>query len=390
LRSSSFSSSAMSHFGSTSQFSTTAQFRSVKGDSASEVLPGFGETVYRSLDTMGAPFQKPTFGSKVEPGAFSGGEPDFALGIQQKGDAFGGIVGLFPRSAPSPDLPLIPAWISQHTSFVLRLAPAVAFAKILEILRSVSFGITVDVHPQLDKFQLKGKGMRDESMTYFKKKLYRNMNNEVVVECTRQDGCVVLFNKVYQKLLAALGNEARRLADTTLRTPPPLLSFPPPSLSSEKASFSSSLLRNLLNRACSQFLDEQFQACQALVSVSTVESAASWGELADVDVLAIVTLLLKSDSEDTAHLATLFLLNLLKFEPFRDASQAVVAALFALLDSPSTYKNQDTKRYVSTGLRVIAQTRKQGFSVSQRNVLEVYQKCADPVISGNALAILQV
>jgi len=238
------------------------------------------------------------------------------------------MLGLVPRSAPSAELPLVPAWVCVHTSFVVRLPPAAAFAKILDILRSPSFGITVDVQPQNDKFQLKGKGVRDETMTYFKKKLFRNVANEVVVECTRQDGCVVLFNKVYQKLLAALGDEARRLAETGLRAATTSLQVfppPPPSLSSPPAS-SASLLRTLLLRAGSQFLDEQFQACQALVSISATEST-SWRELGDVDILSIVTLLLNSESEDTAHLATLLLLNLFKLD-FREASPAMVVALF--------------------------------------------------------------
>jgi hypothetical protein len=285
----------------------------------------------------------------------------------------------------------VPVWVCAHTSFVVRLPPAAAFAKIVDILRSPTFGITVDVQPQTEKFQLKGKGMRDETMTYFKKKLFRNLANEVVVECTRQDGCVVLFNKVYQKLLAALGNEARRLVETGLRAASNLQLFPlPPSLSSSSSSAcSASLLRNLLLRAGSQFLDEQFQACQALVSVSTAESAAGWREIGDVDILAIVTLLLRSESEDTAHLAILLLLNLFKLD-FREATPALVVALFALLDSPPTFKNQDTKRHVSTGLRVIVQSRKQTVSTSQRDTLEFYQKSSDPVVSGNALAILQL
>jgi len=313
-------------------------------------------------------------------------EGDFSLGI--KGDSFG-MLGLLPRSAPSAELPLVPAWVCVHTSFVVRLPPAAAFAKILDILRSPSFGITVDVQPQSEKFQLKGKGVRDETMTYFKKKLFRNSANEVVVECTRQDGCVVLFNKVYQKLLAALGEEARRLVETGVRATPStnlqLFPPPPPSLSSSEAC-NAPLLRTLLLRAGSNFLDEQFQACQALVSMST--GAAGWRELGDVDILAIVTLLLTSESEDTAHLATLLLLNLFKLD-FREASPAMVVALFALLDSPPTFKNQDTKRHVSTGLRVIASTRKT-FSTSQRSTLEFYQHSSDPILSGNAAAILQL
>jgi hypothetical protein len=350
---------------------------------------GFHPPVFRSLAPLelGSSFPKP-FGKEL-----GDAEGDFSLGIQpSKADSFG-MLGLLPRSAPSTELPLVPAWVSVHTSFVVRLAPVAAFAKILSILRSPAFGITVDVQPQNDKFQLRGKGIRDEAMTYFKKKMFRNVANEIVVECTRQDGCVVLFNKVYQKLLAALGDEARRLAETGLRAAPSssnLQSFPPPpsSLSPSEAC-SASLLRTLLLRAGSQFLDEQFQACQALVSVSTVESAASWRELGDVDILAIVTMLLKSESDDTAHLATLLLLNLFKLD-FRDASQVMVDALFALLDSPPTFKNQDTKRHVSTSLRIIVQSRKQTFSSSQRNTLEFYQKSMDPILSGNALAISQL
>jgi len=134
-------------------------------------------------------------------------------------------------------------------------------------------------------------------------------------------------------------------------------------------------------------LDEQFQACQALVSISATEST-SWRELGDVDILSIVTLLLNSESEDTAHLATLLLLNLFKLD-FREASPAMVVALFALLDSPPTFKNQDTKRHVSAGLRAIVQSRKQTFSSSQRNTLEFYQNSSDPILRGNAEAILQ-
>jgi len=68
----------------------------------------------------------------------------------------------------------------------------------------------------------------------------------------------------------------------------------------------------------------------------------------------------------------------------------MVIALFELLDSPPTFKNQDTKRHVSTGLRIIVQSRKQLFSPSQRNTLEFYQNSSDPILSGNAVAILQL
>jgi len=372
-----------------SHFSPMAQFRSC--DISSSSPSDFNPLVYRSLAPLelGSPFPKPSFGGKD----LGDADGDFSLGIQpSKVDSFG-MLGLRPRSSPSAELPLVPAWVCIHTSFIVRLAPATAFSKILDILRSPTFGITVDVQPQTDKFQLKGKGIRDATMTYFKKKLFRNAANEVVVECTRQDGCVVLFNKVYQKLLAALGDEAQRLAETGSRAPsivPNAQLFPslPPSLSSSEAC-SASLLATLLLRAGSKFLDEQFQACQALVSVSTAESATSWRELRDVDVLAVVTGLLQSESEDTAHLAALLLLNLFKMD-FIQASQTMVIALFTLLDSPPTFQNQDTKRHVSTCLRVIAQSRKQSFSASQRNSLEFYRGSSDSVLSANALAILQL
>jgi len=303
---------------------------------------------------------------------------------------------------------LMPAWVSRQTSFILRLQPAVGFTKMVDILRSPDFGIAVDLQPQNDKFQIKGKGIREETITYFKKKMYRNVANEVVVECTKQDGCVVLFNKVYQRLLAALGNEAQTLGETTIRSssqlsfppPPPLQllpssssasSFPASSSTSSSSSESSSLLRNLLRRAASQFLDEQFQACQALVSATKNSgSAAWWRELGDVDVFAAVTCLLKSECEDTAHLATVLLLNLFQNDVFREAPPAMVVALFELLDLPPTFKNQDTKRHVSQGLRVISQLRKQTFSTTQRSTLEFYEKSQDPVLRGNALAILQL
>jgi len=224
-----------------------------------------------------------------------------------------------------------------------------------------------------------------------KKKLFRNSAHEIVVECTRQDGCVVLFNKMYQKLLTALGGEARRLIETGVRASSlsNLQALPPlPSVAAPEPC-SSSLLRNLLSRAGSQFLDEQFQACQALVAVSSAESSATWRELKDIDIFAIVILLLKSESEDTAHLAALLLLNLFKLN-LREAPPAMVLALFELLDSPPTFKNQDTKRHVSAGLRAIVQFHKQLFSASQRNTLEFYRNSSDPTLSGNAVAILQL
>jgi len=373
-----------------------AQWRSLEDDLSSPPPPmtihtGFGGQVFRSLAPveLGAPVPQP-FGLKELDNA----EGDFSLGIQPtKADSFG-MLGLLPRSVPvAADLPLVPAWVCMHTSFVVRLPPASAFAKILDILRSPTFGITVDVQPQNDKFQMKGKGIRDESMTYFKKKLFRNAANEIVVECTRQDGCVVLFNKMYQKLLGALGDEARRLVETGLKASPSpdLQPFPPPLPSSLSPSdaCNASLLRTLLQRAASRLLDEQFQACQALVSASSAESAAaSWRELGDVDILAIVTMLLSSESEDTAHLATLLLLNLFKME-FKIVSSALIVALFALLDSPPTFQNQDTKRQVTSSLRIIVESRKQTFSVPQRSTLEFYQKSSDPVLRVNACAILQ-
>ena len=387
----------MSHFDSTSPFSpiSQSQFRSLEDNLPTAIPSAFGGgTVYRSVAPLelGAPLlSKPPLGVKE----LGDGEGDFALGIQpSKADSFG-MVGLVPRSAVSAELPLVPAWVCVHTSFALSLSPMAALTKILEILRSSSFGIKVDVQAQDDKFQLKGKGVRDQTMTYFKKKLFRNSANEIIVECTRQDGCVVLFNKVYQKLLASLGSEARRLSDIGLSTPsPPSLSnvpsFPslPPSLSSSEAP-SSSLLRTLLLRAESQFLDEQYQACEALVSMSTAESAMSWRELGDVDVIAIVTVLLKSDSEDTSHLATMLLLNLLKLD-FREASPALVVALIALLGYPTSFRNQETKRLALDSLRIIVQARKQKFSASQRSTLEFYRNSSDPILSGNALAILRL
>jgi len=376
----------MSNFESTFAFSPMAQWRSLEDDSSPMTIhTGFDGPVFRSLaPEVGAPLPQPSFSSK-ELSSMDG----FSL-QPTKADSFG-MLGLQPSSGlVAAELPLVPAWVCMHTSFVIDLPPAFAFAKILDILRSPTFGITVDVQSQNDKFQMKGKGIQDETMTYFKKKLFRNSANEIVVECIRQDGCVVLFNKIYQKLLAALGDEARRLVETGLKAAPAspdLQPFPPPS-SSLSYEANASILRTLLDRAASRLLDEQFQACQALVSASSANSAVSWRELGDVDLLAIVTMLLSSESEDTAHLATLLLLNLFKLE-FKIVSSALIVALFALLDSPPTFQNQDTKRHVSSSLRVIVESRKQTFSLPQLNTLKFYQRSLDPVLSENACAILQ-
>lgn len=378
----------MSNFDSTFPFSPMAQWRSFEDDLSSSPPPPmtihtFDGPVFRSLAPLelGAPLPQ-SFSSKELDNAEGG----FSLGTQPSKAELFGVLGSTPVTA---NLPLLPAWVNMHTSFVLRQSPASAFAKIMEILRSPTFGITVDVQSQNDKFQLKGKGIRGETMTYFKKKLFRNSANEIVVECIRLDGCVVLFNKIYQKLLAALGDEARRLVETGLKAAPDLDPFPPPPPSFLPAEANVSLLRTLLDRAASQLLDEQFQACQALVSASSADSALSWRELGDADVLAVVTTLLSSESADTAHLAALFLLNLFKMEFFKIVSSTLIVALFALLDSPPTFQNQDTKRHVSSSLRAIVVSRKQSFSLSQLSILKFHQSSSDPVLSDNACAILQ-
>lgn len=366
-----------------SPFSPNAQFRSFEGDL------GVGRT-FRSLAPLesGTPFlPKPSFANKE----LGDAEADYSLGIQpSKVDSFG-MLGMVPRSVPGAELPLVPAWVCAHTSFVVRLSPVAAFTKLLDILRSPSFGVKVDVQAQNDKFQLKGKCVREETMVFFKKKLFRNSVNEVIIECTRQEGCVVLFNKVYQQLLAVFGTDARRLVDTGLSAATPISSFQsfPPldsSLSSPEVP-NGSLLRTLLLRAGSPFLDDQFQACEALVAMSTSQSLASWRELGKIDVLAIVTVLLKAE-EDTAHLATVLLMNLLKLG-FRETAAPMVAELIALLDSRPTFRNQDTKRLVSDTLRIIVQSRKQKFSSSQRATLEFYQHSSDAVLSANIVAILR-
>jgi len=397
------SSSNSNNFAATSLFSPFRLESSFQESTASQIpvpTPLSNPTVYRSLapktETRSAAnfdlstptvfheqfgFEKPSLGAKMsmmQDSTLALSKPSISNGFQ-------------------PELKLMPSYISIHTSFVARLDAAPLFGKIEETLQSPDLGITVDLQPHASKLKLKGLGIDGGAKTTFAINLYRNPSSDVVVECTRQEGCVVLFNKLYQRLFICLGDVVvRRLNENSSRKLPHFpLSLPPlPSLPCPSAI---ATIRSLLERARSPLLDHQLQACDSLLEVSRGDSASQLLDMAlseaEVDVLAVLCCLFKSESEDVVRSTAVLLENLLKLESaaFQEkASSQMVEPMFEILDGPMTYLNRDAKRHISAGLHILAKTRSEPFSPAQRLTLERYQTAWDPVIKANVQATLHV
>jgi hypothetical protein len=278
------------------------------------------------------------------------------------------------------------------------MAPTVLFGKILETLQSPHFGITVDLQPHSGKLKMKGQGISGGTRTAFNINFYHNPSSDVVVECSRQEGCVVLFNKLYQQLLTCMGDAVlRRLNESGPRrvsnfplSLPALPSFPCPTCLP--------LIFSLLDRVRSPHLDQQIQACESLLEVSRGDAAAELLDIAinaacGVDVLSVLCCLFKSESEDVVRMTALLLANLLKMGSaafVEKVSLQMVAPLCEILDGPMTYLNRDTKRHVSTGLHMIAKTRREAFSPVQLQVLERCQMVWDPVIKAGVQATIHL
>jgi len=284
-----------------------------------------------------------------------------------------------------PELKLLPAYICRHTAFVARLPASQLVAKMWEVLQSTQLGLAVDLEPPSGKPKLKGVGRLNGSKTVFGISLFRNPSSDVVVECKKEDGCTVLFNRLYQQLLTCLGDVVmRRLNDSGSQKTNFPLALPLPSLPSPPSS-SLSTLYSLLEMARSQFLDQQLQACETLLEVSRGDSAGQLLELAvsspKVDVVAVLCSLLRSESDDIVRIAALVLSNLLKFDspPFTEKALQTIAPMFEILAVPMTYLNRDTKRHVSAALNVLAKARREAFSAAQRQILEGSQHVWDPI-----------
>jgi len=267
------------------------------------------------------------------------------------------------------------------------------------VLQSSQMGMTVNLQPHTGKLKLKGVGLSGATRTEFNVNLYRNPSSDVVVECTKEVGCTVLFNRLYQQLLTCLGdmvmrrlndNGPRKLSNSFPLSLPPLPSLSPPS--------SLPVLFSLLDRASSPFLDQQLQACESLLETSRGDCGIQLIELAlnsasRVDVMGVLSSLFRSESEDVVRITALLLENLLKLgsAAFTErVSRQMVARMFEILDGPMTYLNRDTKRHVSAGLHAIAKTRRDTFSPAQRQALEKCQMDWDPVIKANVQATLHV
>jgi hypothetical protein len=267
------------------------------------------------------------------------------------------------------DLKLVPAHVMRHTSFVARLPASEVFGKIQTSLQNPRFGITVDVRPPTNKFKLKGLGISGGTKTVFSINLFRNQSCDVVVECARLEGCTVLFNRLYQQLLASLGDVVvRRLESNSHRIPACSLSCPSVSM---PCTSSLSVISRLLDRALSPYLDEQLEACEALLAFSHGESARVLLGAADGGVVKVLDALLRSDSEDAVRMGAQMFKNLLEETGLKEKLPArLLSHMFELLDGPITYTNRDAKRHISAGLRCIDKTCQYALSSSQRLALQ--------------------
>jgi len=286
------------------------------------------------------------------------------------------------QASSLPDLKLMPPHIQRHTSFISRCPSGALYGKIVEVLQSGPSGITVDLQPHAGKPKLKGLATSGGTKIVFNLNLYRNPSDECVVECTREEGCTVLFNQLYQQLLAGLGSVVlRRLNESGSHksSNPPLSTFPPPP-SLPAPSLSTFVV--VLDLARSPFLNQQIQACETLSELSRGHAASQLLDAAvtQQDVAGLLCSLLRSDSEDVVRLVAVVIENLLKFQSpaFTEKALPMITPLFDLLAVPMTYLNRETKRHVSACLHVLAKARGDAFSLDQRQALERGQFVWEP------------
>jgi len=281
-------------------------------------------------------------------------------------------------------LKAVPPEITRATSFVAEGAPASVIAGMRNVLENARFPVKVDLQTSM-KPKLIGKAISTSggATCEFRIRLYRNSSDEVVVECMRNAGCTQLFNQLYRELLSGLADIVLRKFSASASTPRVLKSEPsfpqflpqscarPPPASSSSLS---TMMSCLQQRAKSSRLDEQMQACDALMDIS---QGAEWDRALEqpccADFLSMLEVLVSSADDEIVRAGATLLHRVLNSEGrgFREkASSQLLGRMLALLGGPVTYLTRETKQQLSAALFSIRSTRPQAFTQEQNRELD--------------------
>jgi len=244
------------------------------------------------------------------------------------------------------------------------------FWKIQGALQSPQLGLTVDLRPPNGKLKFHGLGFSGGGRTMFKINFFHNLARDVVVVCARQQGCVILFNRLYQYLLNNLGDVVVRRCDGQ---PTEECQWSCPGAPSLSSSALSVMLARLLDRARSPVLDEQLGALEALLEFSQGESRYLLLEVdCRLELLRLVEFLLRADDDEVLRMGAVLLKNMLALDSAefnQSVPQQLLFRMLELLEGPMTYLNRDAKRHLSAGLHCVWKTRQDVFTPEQLQVL---------------------
>jgi hypothetical protein len=228
--------------------------------------------------------------------------------------------------------------------------------------------IVVDTLPNKAKNKFKGVAFRGGNVSQFVAKQYQGMGGEIVVEFSRRSGDSLLFNVMFNEMMASLDDMVRYTNSLTgggdplaararkrMResVPLPILLELPEKQCAKRACPSVDFL---LERLCSPYVDQQLQACSCLVSLS--DDAEVSQEMVAVKSLPVLQQLLSSSIDELVRYAAIIVSNMLAAgsEVFlSEAGACLATTLFEILESPATLLLRDTKRHVAASLLSLAQ-----------------------------------
>lgn len=252
-----------------------------------------------------------------------------------------------------------PEFYEKYSSFISRSPPGKLLAAICDTLSNAS-----DCDHEFVKAKNKIRGvarMEPSGRARFVIKVYTHGADSLLVEFHRREGCVVTFNRFYQRILSGLGehfcrratsaSNAKEEVSSVVSCPKPIMTLP-----MEEGETISCDVKQVLEKLCDEasceYLDSQRQALGALAHLT---SAAENRSLLDRNSsVAMLSKVLASNDEEVLENACRFLVNVCAEESCREhVVEHLLQELFSVLESPGALENWASKRHVAKAFAIL-------------------------------------